>query len=276
MPELPEVETTRRGLVKAAKGQKITSVTVRRRDLRLPIPKGLEAHLKGATLVDMRRRAKYLLIDVQKGSKNGVLLVHLGMSGSLTMQKGPKYTPKTHDHVLIHLENGRLIAFHDPRRFGVIDWLEEGDEATHELLYHLGPEPLSKAFSPAYLSAALATRKGPIKPVLMDQKLVVGVGNIYASESLYLSKINPNMSAQKCAAKSDAIISAICTTLNAAIKSGGSTLRDYVGAQNEGGYFQHHFNVYGRDGEPCFNCGTMIQTTTHAGRSTYWCPQCQH
>ena len=252
---------------------------MRRRDLRFPIPKGLEGHLTGASITNVRRRAKYLLIDIvkmdQKSPRTGVLLVHLGMSGSLTVQKGPKYTPKTHDHVLIHFENGLIAAFHDPRRFGLMDWLEEGDEATHELLYHLGPEPLLKQFTPAYLSAALARRKGPIKSVLMDQTLVVGVGNIYASESLYLSKINPNTPAYKCATKSAAIISAIRTTLNAAIKSGGSTLRDYVGAQNEGGYFQHHFNVYGRDDEPCFKCGAMIQTTTHAGRATYWCPQCQ-
>ena len=279
MPELPEVETTRRGLLKAVKGKKVASVTVRRRDLRFPIPKGLEGHVTGATITNVRRRAKYLLIDIakmdKKSPRKGVLLVHLGMSGSLTVQKGPKYAPKTHDHVLIHFENGLIAAFHDPRRFGLMDWLEEGDEATHELLYHLGPEPLLQQFTPAYLSAALARRKGPIKPVLMDQTLVVGVGNIYASESLYLSKVNPNTAACKCAAKSAAIISAIRTTLNAAIKSGGSTLRDYVGAQNEGGYFQHHFNVYGRDGEPCFKCGAMIQTTTHAGRATYWCPQCQ-
>ena len=289
MPELPEVETTRRGLEKAAKGKKITRVTVRRRDLRLPIPNGLEAHLTGATIADMRRRAKYLLIDMvkngakngkndQKSSKTGVLLVHLGMSGSLTLQKSPKhapYVPKTHDHVLFHLENDRVMAFHDPRRFGVIDWLEAGAESTHALLAHLGPEPLSAAFAPDYLSAALARRKGPIKPALMDQRLVVGVGNIYASESLYLSGINPNVPAHRCAARSEAMIGAIAATLNAAIASGGSTLRDYVGAQNEGGYFQHHFNVYGRDGEPCFQCGTIIQTTTHAGRSTYWCPQCQ-
>ena len=279
MPELPEVETTRRGLLKAVKDKKIVSVTVRRRDLRMPIPKGLEGHLTGGTITNVRRRAKYLLIDIvktdKKSQKTGVLLVHLGMSGSLTVQKGPKYTPKTHDHVLIHLENGLIAAFHDPRRFGVVDWLDAGDEATHELLYHLGPEPLSKQFTPAYLSAALARRKGPIKPVLMDQKLVVGVGNIYASESLYLSGIKPQKSAHQCGAQSDAIISAICTTLNAAIKSGGSTLRDYVGAQNEGGYFQHHFNVYGRDGEPCFTCGSIIQSCTQAGRATYWCPQCQ-
>ena len=289
MPELPEVETTRRGLEKAAKGKKITHVTVRRRDLRFPIPKGLEMHLAGATIADVRRRAKYLLIDmVKNGEKNGkndkksqqtgILLVHLGMSGSLTLQKSPKnglYTPKTHDHVLFYLENDRLIAFHDPRRFGVIDWLEAGSESTHALLAHLGPEPLSATFSPAYLSAALARRKGPIKSALMDQRLVVGVGNIYASESLYLSNINPNVAAYRCVARSEAIICAIADTLNAAIASGGSTLRDYVGAQNEGGYFQHHFNVYGRDGEPCFRCSTIIQTTTHAGRSTYWCPQCQ-
>jgi len=275
MPELPEVETTRRGLLKAVQGQKIRRVEIRRYDLRTPIPKHLAATLAGGIITDVRRRAKYLLIDVQKGAKKGVLLAHLGMSGSFIVVNGANYAIKTHDHVLIALENGQIMAFHDPRRFGVVDWLDDGDEKTHELLAHLGPEPLSRQFTARYLSAALSRRSGPIKPVLMDQKLVVGVGNIYASESLYLSGIKPQTPARECAAQSDAIIAAIRTTLTAAIASGGSTLRDYVGAQNEGGYFQHHFSVYGRDGMPCERCGELIQSSTQAGRATYWCAECQ-
>ena len=272
MPELPEVETTRRGLLKFAKGKRIETITVRRHDLRWPIPQNFAKALAGAKILDVRRRAKYLLIDLDNGL---TILSHLGMSGSLVVRKGQGYQPRTHDHVLISLENGDLMVFHDPRRFGMMDVLKSGEEKTHALLKNLGPEPLNKEFSPAYLREQLSCRKGPIKPVLMDQKLVVGVGNIYASESLYLSKINPNIPARDLTAKSAEIIAAIRQTLEAAIASGGSTLRDYVGVQNEGGYFQHHFHVYGRDGEPCFRCSTMIETSTHAGRATYWCPQCQ-
>ena len=272
MPELPEVETTRRGLLAAVQGQKIMAVTVRRRDLRTPIPANLAEKLVGATIVDVRRRAKYLLIDLDSGH---VLLAHLGMSGSFTMRKAKGYVPKTHDHVIIELKNKFLAVFHDPRRFGVIDLMKAGEAAAHPLLRNLGPEPLEAEFSPTYLANQLARRNGPIKPVLMDQKLVVGVGNIYASEALYSCGLHPSLPARQVASKSAEIVKAIRETLTAAIASGGSTLRDYVGAQNEGGYFQHEFRVYGRDGHPCFRCSTMIETSTHAGRSTYWCPQCQ-
>ncbi len=272
MPELPEVETTRRGLLKAVNGARIVSVKVRRYDLRTPIPKSLAKQLAGRTIIDVRRRAKYLLIDLDDGQ---TMLSHLGMSGSFIVVNADGYTPKTHDHVLIALENNRLMVFNDPRRFGVIDLVKTSDACAHKLLKNLGPEPFSKEFSPAYLSAQLTRRTGAIKPVLMDQKLVVGVGNIYASESLHLCGFHPSMPAHKLHQKSTAIIDAIRVTLEAAINSGGSTLRDYVGAQNEGGYFQHHFQVYGRDGQPCFRCSEFIETSTHAGRSTYWCPACQ-
>lgn len=272
MPELPEVETTRRGLLKAVKGKRIESVIVRRFDLRTPIPQNFAKQLKGRTIVDVRRRAKYLLIDLDDGQ---IVLAHLGMSGSFIVVKAPDYKPKTHDHVLITLENNRLMVFNDPRRFGVIDLMKAREEATHRLLKNLGPEPFLKDFSPAYLAAQLMRRTGAIKPVLMDQKLVVGVGNIYASEALHLCGFHPSTPAHKLSKHAPAIINAIRVTLEAAINSGGSTLRDYVGAQNEGGYFQHHFQVYGRDDEPCFRCSDLIQTSAHAGRSTYWCAQCQ-
>jgi formamidopyrimidine-DNA glycosylase len=272
MPELPEVETTRRGLLKAVKGKRIAGVTVRRYDLRSPIPKNIATALKGRRIIDVRRRAKYLLIDLDC---DHILLAHLGMSGSFVVYKRADYKQRTHDHVIIELENSNLMVFHDPRRFGVIDIVKATQEATHPLLKNLGPEPLQKEFSPRYLAVQLQRRKGPIKPVLMDQKLVVGVGNIYASESLHLCGLHPNTPANKLAGKAPELIAAIRTTLKAAIDSGGSSLRDYVGAQNEGGYFQHHFNVYERDGQPCFTCATFIETSTHAGRSTYWCPQCQ-
>lgn len=272
MPELPEVETTRRGLLKAVNGKCITAVSVRRFDLRRPIPATLAKALKGRRIVNVRRRAKYLLIDLDNGQ---ILLAHLGMSGSFVVMKAADYHQKTHDHVIITLENHRLMVFNDPRRFGVIDLINARDEACHKLLKNLGPEPFSDEFSPSYLSLQLLRRTGAIKPVLMDQKLVVGVGNIYASEALHLCQFNPSTPAHKLVKNTPAIIDAIRVTLEAAIQSGGSTLRDYVGAQNEGGYFQHHFQVYGRDGQPCFRCNECIETSTHAGRSTYWCPNCQ-
>lgn len=272
MPELPEVETTRRGLLKAVKGKRIAAVTVRRFDLRMPIPARVTRALKGRVITDVRRRAKYLLIDLDDGQ---TVLAHLGMSGSFIVVNASGYVAKTHDHVLIALENNTLIVFNDPRRFGVIDLIKQGQDHRHALLKNLGPEPFLADFSPQYLRAQLARRKGAIKPVLMDQKLVVGVGNIYASEALHLCGFHPSASAHTLVKKSPQIIEAIRATLRAAIDSGGSTLRDYVGAQNEGGYFQHHFQVYGRDGHPCFRCGELIETGTHAGRSTYWCPGCQ-
>ncbi len=272
MPELPEVETTRRGLLAAIGGKRITKVEVRRHDLRTPVPKRLVKAVTGTRITDIRRRAKYLLMDLDSGE---TLLAHLGMSGSFRIEKEKNYNTKTHDHVVLTLENGVLAVFHDPRRFGLIELMKPGEEGTHSLLIHLGPEPLSKDFSVKYLAAQLARRKGPIKPTLMDQKLVVGVGNIYASESLFLSKIHPFIPSRDVAKKSPDIITAIRTTLEAAITSGGSTLRDYVGASGEGGYFQHRFQVYGRDGKPCFECGTTIETAVQTGRATYWCPECQ-
>jgi formamidopyrimidine-DNA glycosylase len=272
MPELPEVETTRRGLLAAVKGQEIVGVTVRRYDLRQPIPKTFAKTLTGTTITNVRRRAKYLLIDLDSGH---ILLSHLGMSGSFTIRQKAGFEPKTHDHVIIELKNRMLAVFYDPRRFGVMAVLKSAEEGAHPLLKHLGPEPLEKGFSAKYLATQLARRKGPIKPVLMDQKLVVGVGNIYASEALHLCGLNPSTPAHKLAAKAAEIVNAINATLTAAIASGGSTLRDYVGATNEGGYFQHEFKVYERDGQPCFTCATIIETCTHAGRSTYWCPECQ-
>ena len=272
MPELPEVETTRRGLLGAVKGLRITKVEVRRYDLRWPIPKLLGKALTGATILDIRRRAKYLLMDMDTGE---VFLSHLGMSGSFIVVKAKDYAPKTHDHVLITLENGLLMVFNDPRRFGMMDIVPKTDENTHVLLKNLGPEPLSEEFTPAYLAAQLKRRNGPIKPVLMDQKLVVGVGNIYASESLFLCGINPNFPAKSVANRAPELIDAIRKTLESAINSGGSTLRNYVGATNESGYFQHHFNVYDRADEPCFVCGEKIASSIHAGRATYWCNVCQ-
>lgn len=271
MPELPEVETTRRGLESALVGAQITRVEVRRRDLRAPIPTDFEKTLKNATILAVRRRAKYLLIDLDNGR---TILCHLGMSGSFRVVKKAGFVAKTHDHVVLDLGK-HLAVFHDPRRFGVMDLVVTATTNQHSLLKNLGPEPFSEDFSSAYLKAQLTRRTGAIKPVLMDQKLVVGVGNIYASEVLFLCGLHPSLPARKAVTKVAPLIAAIRSTLEAAIASGGSTLRDYVGADETGGYFQHQFRVYGRDGEPCFRCGTCIENGTHAGRSSYWCPQCQ-
>lgn len=272
MPELPEVETTKRGLLKAVKGRNILSVTLRRQDIRTPIPMRFGGDVKGARMLDIRRRAKYLLIDLDT---DDVILAHLGMSGSFTVVKTKGFVAKTHDHVIFTLEGGLTMVFNDPRRFGVIDLMRRIEEKKHPLLAHLGPEPLLREFNPTYLKTQLLRRKGAIKPVIMDQKLVVGVGNIYASESLYLCGIHPETPAYLVTPKAAALIDAIRTTLTAAIASGGSTLRNYVGATNEAGYFQHHFHVYDHDGEACSICGSLIQSSVQAGRATYWCSTCQ-
>lgn len=271
MPELPEVETTKRGLEPVMTGKAITAVTVRRRDLRSPIPKGFEKAVSGRKIQGLRRRAKYLLIDLSGGQS---ILVHLGMSGSMRVEKKADYTPLTHDHVIF--EMGRvLVVFHDPRRFGVVDLLETAAEDQHESLAHLGPEPLSERFNAAYLRRVLATRKGPIKPVIMQQEVVVGVGNIYASESLFLAGIHPETPACETLERAEILVKMIRKTLTAAIISGGSTLRDYKQADGTTGYFQHQFNVYEREGEPCVACGHEIRHLVQAGRASYFCMTCQ-
>lgn len=272
MPELPEVETTRRGLERSIKGGRIAAVELKRGDLRFPLPRDLEERLRGATLTDIRRRAKYLLFDFDNGE---VMIAHLGMSGSFRVVREEDYDAKKHDHVLLQFDDGKLAVFHDPRRFGLIDIAHRNDVDAHALLKHLGPEPLGRAFTEKYLAMQLARRSGPIKPVLMDQKLVVGVGNIYASESLYLACINPKARAKNHAKDAKKIIAAIREVLNASIASGGSTLRDFLGADGASGYFQHHFHVYEQDGEACERCDDIIKTEVMAGRSTYWCPTCQ-
>lgn len=270
MPELPEVETTRAGLENTIKNFLIQKVEVRRRDLRQPIPVRLEGALAGTRIVGVRRRAKYLLLDVDSGE---VLLVHLGMSGSFSVRIQEDALLK-HDHVILYLEGGLRVVFHDPRRFGVIDLFASAREHAHPLLAHLGPEPFSDAFSVDYLKENLRRRKTAIKPVLMDQQLVVGVGNIYASESLFLCGINPQLQSDKVVNHGE-LIAAIRATLQSAIASGGSTLRDFLGASGKGGYFQHQFRVYNRAAEACFTCGKPIQIQVQSGRSTYWCATCQ-
>lgn len=275
MPELPEVETTRLSLLPHLKNQQIAKVELRRGGLRFPFPADFAKRIEGQKVTDIRRRAKYLLMDLASGD---VLLAHLGMSGSFTVipkKTAKNYAARTHDHVLFWLKNGVLVAYHDPRRFGIMDVFSKKNEKKHKLLKDIGPEPLDKHFTAAYLTSQLLRRNGPIKPVLMDQKLVVGVGNIYASESLFLSGIHPAAKSRDVVTHSARLISSIRKTLNAALKSGGSTLRNYATADGEMGYFQHHFNVYNREGLPCVACGDLIQKIVQAGRATFFCAQCQ-
>lgn len=271
MPELPEVETTRRGLEPVMKGKIITKVTVNRRDLRMPLPKNFEKAVAGQKVKALRRRAKYMLIDLANGKS---ILVHLGMSGSMRVVKSKDYAPMKHDHVIFEI-GVFYVVFHDPRRFGLIDLLDTKNAQTHELLAHLGPEPLSDDFDANYLKRVLSKKKGPIKPVLMNQEVVVGVGNIYASEALFLSRIHPQAPADNLVESAEILVKSIKKVLESAIKSGGSTLRDYTQATGEQGYFQHHFNVYERKGEPCVACGQEVVHMVQAGRASYFCGACQ-
>lgn len=272
MPELPEVETVCRGLSASITGATIKNVTLKRADLRIPFPKDFAKQLAGRKIISITRRAKYLLFYFDNDL---VMLAHLGMSGRFSVEKALPKQFNTHDHVVISLNDGRTLIYHDPRRFGLMTLMKSNETETHELLAHLGPEPFSDSFNAKYLEAQLLRRKGAIKPVLMDQTLVVGVGNIYASEALFLAGINPTASARKAAAKADLMVSTIRNVLSAAIESGGSSLRDFIHVSGEAGYFQHQFNVYGREDEPCYSCHKPLISIQQAGRSTFYCKACQ-
>ncbi len=270
MPELPEVETTRRGVEPHVRGTVIDEVIVRRRDLRQPVTKGIGA-LEGRRITGVSRRSKYLLFGIEGG---GVLLVHLGMSGSLRVID-PSDEWRKHDHVGLTLANGKQLRFHDPRRFGLVLWIK-GEPGEHPLLRDLGPEPLSEDFQVAGLKAACAGRTAAIKQVIMDAKVVVGVGNIYASESLFRAGILPRTPAKRISsARLQRLVDAIREVLGQSIREGGTTLRDFLNSDGNPGYFKQRLFVYGREGEPCRVCGTPIRQAVMGQRSTYWCPKCQ-
>ncbi len=274
MPELPEVETVCRGLAPVLVGQVIVKADVRRKDLRKPFPKGLKTLLESAKVTHITRRAKYICIHLEH---DYVLLIHLGMSGRIVFHP-PGYKPQTHDHFILHMKNGQQIVLNDPRRFGIVDIVREGDMEAHVLFAHLGPEPLSNGFSGPVLAAALAGKKAAIKQVIMDQRIVVGVGNIYASEALFMAGISPEKPAGKVKPdQAEALVKAIKTVLQKAIKAGGSTLRDHRQANGELGYFQHSFSVYDREGQDCVTCAGKrpIMRIIQGGRSTFYCPACQ-
>lgn len=271
MPELPEVETTRRGIEPHVTGVKIREIIVRRYDLRLPVSENLTA-LEDRSITAVRRRSKYLLLEISDGS---TLLIHLGMSGSLRLVN-PAEDWKKHDHLGILLGNGRQLRFHDPRRFGIVLRLTEEDPGTHSLLKSLGPEPLEDSFTVAHLQAACAKRSAAIKLVIMDSKVVVGVGNIYASEALFRAGILPDTPANKISKPRLAkLVTAIREVLAAAILEGGTTLRDFLNSDGKPGYFKQRLFVYERKGEPCRVCQTPVRHAVMGQRSTYWCPKCQ-
>lgn len=272
MPELPEVETVRTGLEAALAGACISAVQLRRGDLRIPFPDHFAQQIAGACILGVRRRAKYLLFPLDNSL---CIIAHLGMTGRFSVLAGKPADYDRHDHVVWQLRDGRVVVYNDARRFGLMTLAQDPPER-HPALAQLGAEPLEKGFSAAYLKAALSTRKIPVKVALMDAKLVVGVGNIYASEALFLSRIDPRRPATAAAPQAAALVKSIRRVLRDAIASGGSSLRDFLHVSGESGYFQHRFNVYGRKDEPCFACGTPIASLRQAGRSTFFCPHCQH
>lgn len=269
MPELPEVETTRRGVASALGAARVSDVIVRDHRLRYPVPADLQAHLCGQAIQAYRRRAKYLLIDFARGS----LLIHLGMSGSLRVLPADT-PPQKHDHVDIVCDKS-ILRLHDPRRFGAVLWLDSAAD-THPLLANLGPEPLEPGFDGTVLHAAARSRRCAVKLMIMDAAVVVGVGNIYASESLFRAGIHPHRPAHRVSlARYHRLATEIRATLEDALAAGGSTLRDFVRSDGQPGYFQQQYSVYGRDGQPCRVCGTSIQRTVTGQRASFYCPACQ-
>lgn len=269
MPELPEVETTRRGVEPHVEGRLLTAVLVRNPRLRQPVPADLAALVGGRRLLSVSRRAKYLLFAFDHGS----LIVHLGMSGSLRVVQAGE-PAGVHDHVdLVFGE--RALRLRDPRRFGMVVW-QPGEAAAHPLLARLGPEPLDEAFNGAWLYQVSRGLRAPIKHVLMDGHKVVGVGNIYASESLFRARIHPLEQAGRIGlSRCERLAEAVKETLQAAIAAGGSTLRDFVGGDGQPGYFQQQYFAYGRDGQACRVCGGEISRVVSGQRATYFCPACQ-
>ena len=269
MPELPEVETTVRGLRPALDGQRLTLVEPRRGGMRRPFPEDLRQRLTGATVTRLGRRAKYGLIDTDRGD---TMVFHLGMSGRWRVDPA-ELLP--HDHLVIETGGGRRLALNDPRRFGSVDLWPTADLAAYPPLEGTGPEPLGPDLTAGHLLAALTGRRASIKLMLLDQRIVAGLGNIYVCEALFLSRISPKTAAGRISLpRLERLVPAIRTVLLAAIEAGGSSLRDYARPDGELGYFSKQFAVYGREGEPC-SCGGMVKRYSEGGRSTFWCPKCQ-
>lgn len=288
MPELPEVETVRRGLAPVMEGAAILRADVRRPDLRWPLPARMAERLQGARVERLRRRSKYILADLSTGES---LLLHLGMSGRMLIS-GPGAqdrqapgvfhhvhpAPEKHDHVVLDLDSGARVTFNDARRFGAMDLVATGQAELHRLLAGLGPEPLGNGFSEDWLVARLHGRRTPVKAALLDQRVVAGLGNIYVCETLFRAGIDPRRHAGRISAQRVAgLVPVIRQVLAEAIEAGGSSLRDYRQAGGELGYFQHAFRVYGREGAPCVTpgCDATVRRIAQSARSSFFCPKCQ-
>jgi formamidopyrimidine-DNA glycosylase len=292
MPELPEVETVRRGLQPVMEGSKIVKAEARRKDLRFPFQKDFVARLEGQIVTGLGRRAKYLMADLASGD---VLLMHLGMSGSFRVLGNeektmpghfhhPRNEGRAHDHVVFHMSSGAAVVFNDPRRFGYMKIIARNALEEEPLLKGLGPEPLGNEFDAGMLARSCANKKTSLKAALLDQRVVAGLGNIYVCEALYRSQLSPRRLAATLATRkaeptdhARRLVGAIHGVLNQAIEAGGSSLRDHRQTSGELGYFQHSFQVYDREGEPCrtAKCGGIVKRFTQNGRSTFWCPKCQ-
>lgn len=271
MPELPEVETIRRGLEPLVLGRRVTRVVVRERRLRWPVQPDLESRLAGRRIEQAGRRAKYLVLSLDNGDR---LLLHLGMSGRIWVLD-PREPLVKHDHLDFELDSGQLLRFHDPRRFGAV-LLWPADEPAHALLAHLGPEPFDPAFDGEYLYALSRGRRGAVKNFVMDGQVVVGAGNIYAAESLFRARVRPSRAAGRVTrAEYRELAARLREVLDEAIQRGGTTLRDFAGANGEAGYFQQDLYVYGREGQACRLCGTLVQRRVIGQRSSFFCPGCQ-
>lgn len=271
MPELPEVETVRRGLQAALEGRTLVDVVQRRPDLRFPLPDRMPERLRGRRVHHVGRRAKYILVELDDGL---VLMVHLGMSARMIIHAGPPPPAGPHDHVDLVTDAGPTVRFNDPRRFGMMDLVQRDGLSTHRLLAGLGPEPLGNLFGVESLAASLKGRRTPIKAALLDQRVVAGLGNIYVCEALHRAGISPRRSAHTIAGgRAARLAAAIREVLGAAIAAGGSSLRDYVQTSGELGYFQHSWQAYGREGSPCGQdgCTGTIRRIVQAGRSTFYC-----
>ena len=280
MPELPEVETVRRGLEPVLVGRRIVGAEVRRPDLRWPFPPRMGPRLEGARVEALRRRSKYLLADLDNAE---TLIVHLGMSGRMLVSgvaigafHQPLAAALTHDHVILDVEGGARVAFNDARRFGAMDLWPTVDLGAHRLLALLGPEPLGNGFHADYLAGRLRGRLAPVKALLLDQRLVAGLGNIYVCEALWRAGVSPERPGREVTeTEVVALVAAVRAVLDEAIAAGGSSLRDYRRADGELGYFQHSFAVYGREGAPCPRCGGPVARLVQSGRSSFFCPACQ-
>lgn len=279
MPELPEVETVRQGLIPVLEGRIIARATAYRPDLRFPLPINLSDAVSGATVIGIERRAKYLLMRLNiKGGDDMILLSHLGMSGRYRVYTDPAPALEAHDHVEFVTDQGVTIRYNDPRRFGFIDLFRVADAPSHKFLAGIGPEPLSNAFDGPELAKRLGDRRTSIKAALLDQRVVAGVGNIYACEALYRAGLSPKRMAKTVkGGRADKLALSVRNVLNEAIAAGGSSLRDHRQTSGELGYFQHNFAVYGRAGEPCRGCdgANAVKQIVQTGRSTFYCSACQ-